>query len=355
MRSLLLISALLISVTLFSQSKKPSQSPDPFRTQIDARVKAEIERLSVVGGGKLGVTAIHVESGKIFSQYGSDPFPMASTYKVPIAIQLLTRVDSGKLSLDQMVEITRADLHPGSGMIADRFNWPGNIRPGIAMSVRALMELMLLISDNSATDICLRLAGGPASVNACMKRLGVNGIRVDRPTAILIADLLGVQWPSNKPWLNSTFDSLANLISAEDAKMFEKKFDDDIRDTSTPDAMADLLLKLYTKPILKEPSRLLLLDIMRRCESGLARLKGLLPQGTEVAHKTGTIGIASNDVGIITLPGDAGHLVVAAFVKASTKEIPDRERAIAEVARLLYDHFVLFHEVPKVQVGLQGK
>src|ERR1700754_3088022 len=130
MRALLFVFTLLISFGVYSQSKKSPTPPDPLRAQIDARLKAEVERLSVVGGGKLGVTAIHVESGKTFSQNGSDPFPMASTYKVPIAIQLLTRVDSGMLSLDQMVEITRDDMHPGSGMIADRFNWPGNVRPG---------------------------------------------------------------------------------------------------------------------------------------------------------------------------------------------------------------------------------
>ncbi|MFM8349166.1 MAG: serine hydrolase, partial [Bacteroidota bacterium] len=72
-----------------------------------------------------------------------------------------------------------------------------------------------------------------------------------------------------------------------------------------------------------------------------ARIKGLLPAGTQVRHKTGTIGVATNDVGIITLPGDAGHLVIAAFVRSSEKEIPARENAIAQVARVLHDHFLL--------------
>ena len=80
---------------------------------------------------------------------------------------------------------------------------------------------------------------------------------------------------------------------------------------------------------------------MKRCESGLARLKGSLPPATEVMHKTGTIGMTTNDVGIITLPGDAGHVAIAVFVKSSTKEIPERERAIAEVTRAIHDYFVL--------------
>lgn len=85
---------------------------------------------------------------------------------------------------------------------------------------------------------------------------------------------------------------------------------------------------------------MLLLDVMRRCETGLTRLKGALPPGTEVMHKTGTIGMTTNDVGIVTLPGDAGHLVISIFVKSSEKPIPDRERAIAEVARALHDYYL---------------
>lgn len=79
---------------------------------------------------------------------------------------------------------------------------------------------------------------------------------------------------------------------------------------------------------------------MRRCRTGEARLRGLLPQGTELAHKTGTIGGTTNDVGIITLPDNAGHVAIAAFVKASEKEVSARERAIAEIARAVHDFFL---------------
>ena len=78
---------------------------------------------------------------------------------------------------------------------------------------------------------------------------------------------------------------------------------------------------------------------MRRCRTGEKRLKGLLPPGTEVAHKTGTIGRASNDVGIIALPDGGGSVAVAVFVKESEKEIPERERVIAQIGRALYDYY----------------
>jgi beta-lactamase class A len=203
------------------------------------------------------------------------------------------------------------------------------------------MELMLLISDNSATDICLRLAGGPGAVNACTRRLGVSGLSVDRPTAYLISDWLGVRMDSREPWSPQRFDSLEKKLSPEQIRASSLAFDGDLKDTSTPDAMSELLLKLYTKAVLKPETGSLLLDILRRCETGLTRLKGALPPHTEVMHKTGTIGMTANDVGIITLPNDGGHLVISVFTKSSEKPLPERERAIAEVTRALHDYFLL--------------
>jgi beta-lactamase class A len=145
----------------------------------------------------------------------------------------------------------------------------------------------------------------------------------------------------NQPWASSRFDSLQKVLTAEQMKVSSRTFDGDPRDTSTPEAMSELLLKLYSQPILKPETKLLLLDILRRCETGLTRLKGSLPPNTEVLHKTGTIGMTANDVGIVTLPNDAGHLVVSIFTMTSEKPLPDRERSIAEVARVLYDYFTL--------------
>jgi beta-lactamase class A len=72
----------------------------------------------------------------------------------------------------------------------------------------------------------------------------------------------------------------------------------------------------------------------------MARIKGALPPDTEVLHKTGTIGMSTIDVGIITLPGDAGHIALSVFVKSSKKEAALKERAIAEVSRTIYDYFL---------------
>jgi beta-lactamase class A len=203
------------------------------------------------------------------------------------------------------------------------------------------MELMLLISDNSATDVLLRTASGADAVTARMRALGIDGISVNRSTAQLIADWIGAtDLPAEDQWTPAVFTAAFRAVTPEAQKAAAKRFDADPRDTSTPNGMAALLERIYRKDLLKAETAELLLDIMRRCKTGDARLKGLLPQGTEVAHKTGTIGGTTNDVGIITLPDNAGHVAIAAFVKSSEKDVPARERAIAEIARAVHDFFL---------------
>lgn len=302
------------------------------------RLEREIARLAKIGGGVTGVSAIHLETGRRVSLNGAERFPMASTYKIPIAVELLARVDAGEVKLDEMVELKLSDLHPGSGTLSDLFN-----KGGLALSVRNLMELMLLISDNSATDALLKIAGGADAVTQRMRKLGIEGINVNRSTALLIADWRGAtQLPPEEKWMPSVFDLAFGAVKPEDRKEAAKRFEQDSRDTSTPDAMTALLERIYRKDLLEAKSADLLLDIMRRCRTGEARLKGILPEETQVAHKTGTIGSSTNDVGIITLPDAAGHVAIAVFVKTSEKEIAARERAIAEIARAVHDFF-LFH------------
>lgn len=330
-----LLVILVLGGTVASQtpaSRRGGSSSEPALQTLER----EITRLAKVSGGVAGVTAIHLETGRRVSLNGADRFPMASTFKVPIAVQLLTRIDKGEIKLDQMIEIKQSDLHPGSGTISDLFN-----KGGLALSVRNLLELMLLISDNSATDVLLRTAGGPEAVTARMRALGIEGISVNRSTAQLIADWAGVSTlPPQDQWTPVTFFVAFAAVKPEDRKTAATKFDSDPRDTSTPDGMAALLERIYRKDILKPESADLLMDIMRRCRTGDTRLKGLLPQGTEVAHKTGTIGGATNDVGIITLPDNAGHVVIAAFTRSSDKDGASRDRGIAEIARAVYDFFL---------------
>lgn len=299
-------------------------------------LEKELARLATVSGGTMGVAAIHIESGRSAYLNADEPFPMASTYKVPIAAQLLHRVDEGELELTRMIDFAPGDLSPGSGTLSHLFD-----DPGVSLSMRNLLELMLLISDNSATDICLREAGGGARVTGRMKEIGVEGVRVDRSTLELISDWIGVEdVPARSDLTLDMYGDLVRAVSDAQRDKANDAFKTDPRDTATPRGMGALLGKIWNGEILSKESTALLIDIMTRCETGDARLKGLLPEGTVVVHKTGTIGGTTNDVGIITLPHDRGHVIVAAFVKDSTLPVPARERAIAEAARAAHDYFL---------------
>ncbi len=306
------------------------------QTGSEPLLEEEWRRLEPLSGGRLGLAAVHLETGRTAYLHPDERFPMASTYKVPIAVELLRRVDEGEFGLDRMVDIEPSDLSPGSGVISRLLD-----DPGVSLSIRNLLELMLLVSDNSATDICLRTAGGSERVTERMAELGVEGIQVGRSTADLITNYVGAEnLPPRGERVRATYTEHYEQVPDEDRERARAAFEADRRDTATPRGMAELLVRIWKGEGLAAESRGLLLDIMERCETGAGRLKGRLPQGTVVAHKTGTIGRTTNDVGIITLPSGAGHLVVAAFVEESDEPVPVREKAIAEAARAAHDYFL---------------
>jgi beta-lactamase class A len=297
----------------------------------------QLELLSRLNDGVTGVSAIHIETGRSVSLRGSNPFPMASAFKVPVGVQIMTLVDEGKLTLDEMVTLGPSDLHPGSGALSELM-----FHPGVSLSIENLMELMLVISDNTAADVMLREAGGPAAVTARMRALGLPGIRVDRSTALLISDWSGARrLPPETEWNRDMWDRLYDAVPEREHMRARRAEWADPRDTATPDDMAKLLAHIWKKDLFQPAHAGELLDIMERCQTGKSRIKGMLPEGTDVAHKTGSLGGVVNDVGVITLPNGLGHVAIAVFVKGFTKKEEEAARTIAEISRTIYDYFVL--------------
>jgi beta-lactamase class A len=330
---------LVLSVPGFSQSEKTKKEPEPVQQTspiVEQRLNQELERIAKLAKGKVGFCAVHLESGKQVAMNLQERFPMASTVKVAIAVELLTKIEKGELSLRTMVDLKPSDLHPGSGTLETLF-----AKPGVQLSVENLLELMMVISDNSATDILLNLVGGVEPVRARLKALGIGGMSVDRTIVELIADLQGVTLPPSDQWTVGFYDKLEASTTPESRRAAALKLETDPRDTSTPEAMVNLLTQIYQAKALKPASRDLLLAVMERCRGGLARIKGYLPPATVVAHKTGSLNAsATDDVGIITLPGDAGHIVIAVFITASAQAAAEREQTIAHLSRTVYDYFL---------------
>ena len=314
---------------------QPSASGDVELCFVPDSLGAELRKITRRVGHEIGVTAVHLETGARISFNGDRPFPMASVSKLPMAIEFLRRVDAGEIDLSEDLVVPTTDFRAGYSPLA---SWSGG-RDERA-TVDSLFRLMIEVSDNTATDVILRMAGGPERVTGLLRDLGIRDMRVDRSEARTFADLSGI--PDTVPESDLSrwaYFRMRDALPENVRQQARLRFGDDPRDTSTPDAMVDLLARIHAGEGLSPDSREYLLAAMQASRSGPRRLKGLLPAGTPVAHKTGTIAAAINDVGIITLPGESGHVAIAVFVYTFHRTEWRRERTIAEVARLVYDHF----------------
>lgn len=307
--------------------------PRPPSSQSDARLEQEIARLSAAVGGEVGVAARVLESGRQVAMNRDARFPMASTFKVAVAATILSQVDAGLLSLGQIVPV-RPDQVVDTDGIARVFP-PRDL----SVSVEVLLEAMLTQSDNTATDVLVELAGGPAAVTGWVRGQGILDLSVDRDTAGLIRSYFDLPPGPVVEGLRAAAQADPQRVAREDRP--KPAFDDDPRDTSTPEAMLRLLSRIYRGEALSRPSTERIRAMMQRCATGQARLRGRLPPGTVVLDKTGTLGGSLNDVGVVSLPNGLGHLVIVVFIKKSPVPFEDRERLIADIGRAIYD-FMLF-------------
>jgi beta-lactamase class A len=259
-----------------------------------------------VSDATFGVTAIHLESGKRLSIRNTERFPMGSVYKFPIALAVLHRVDTGTLSLSQSVTIEPRDFSPGHSPLRDEAHG----KP-ITITVRELLRSMVSLSDNTACDYFLRTLGAQG-VNARLAELGASNIRVDRTEKQMAADL--------------------------HARGGVDRYARDVRDTATPDGMADLLVAFWRgRDGLSKESHELLVHWMTVTPTGPKRVKAGLPNGATFVHKTGTMPGTANDVGIIVSPDGKQHIAVAIFGKGSRRDVTaETEADIAAIARKIY-------------------
>ncbi len=294
-------------------------------------------RIAAQTDGMVGVAVQKVGGGPLTTLNAGTTFPMASTFKIAVAGAIFAKIDAGQLKLDTMVTVDPAVIVNSAG-IAEQMP-----HPGVAMSVHNLLELMLTRSDNTATDVMVAQAGGPAAVTAWLRKVGIaSGQRVDADTARLIYRALDITpGPGTfRENIDRAFAADASKRERDQKRTPNAPFNADPRDASTPEAMVQLLLKIEAGKALSASSTKTLIEIMQRCHTGTARLPGLLPKGTVVAHKTGTLMSIANDVGIVTLP-DGGKFAIAVFVKGDTKGVETQERVIAEIARTAYDYYLL--------------
>jgi beta-lactamase class A len=227
---------------------------------------------------------------------------MQSVYKFPIAMAVLAQVDQGKLKLDQKIRVEASDVLQGSRILDEKSQ-------GMEFSLAELLKYMVSESDGTSCDVLLRQVGEPRVVTEYLRGLGVNDIVVAH-----------------------TEKELAQGTAVK------------YRNYATPDAAVVLLRVFHEGKELSKSSQALLLQLMTETTTGPKRIKGLLPDGTVVAHKTGTsstvngVTAATNDVGLVTLP-NGRHMAIAVFVSDSGANNAVREEVIAKVAKAAWDEW----------------
>ena len=289
--STLLIFFLLNSFSCFSQF-----------TALDEQLKA----IASNAIGKVSIAATLIEDSISYSFYGDERCIMQSVFKFPIALAILNRVDKGEFSLQHKMHISPKEMEFKTWSPLRDSLPNGNVN----ISFADLIYYSVALSDNVACDVLLRYFKKPKEVEKYIK----------------------------------SFDIEDFAIKYNERKM-QKNYKNQYKNYSSPKAMIAILCKFFDKKILSETNTNFLYDVMLNTETGVNRIKKLLPAGTKVAHKTGTSGTneqgltyAVNDVGILTL-SNGKHLALAIFVNESYASVENMEATIALSAKAIYDFF----------------
>lgn len=264
-----------------------------------ARLTSGISRsmaaLEARSGGRLGVAVLDTKTGATFGHRADERFALCSTFKALVAGLILARVDQGKERLDRRIRYGRDVL------VAHSPATEKHVDDG--MTVGALCEATVTLSDNAAANLLLDTFGGPPALTAFLRTLGDKVTRLDR----------------REPELNIVKPG-------------------EIHDTTSPRAMLGSLRALALGTALSPGSRQQLVDWLVANQTGDKRLRAGVPAGWKVGDKTGSWGDSkggtTNDIGVIWPPGRP-PLLITAYLGGSTLPADQRNAVIAEVARIV--------------------
>ncbi|HEU4778356.1 MAG TPA: class A beta-lactamase [Steroidobacteraceae bacterium] len=259
----------------------------------------ELKRIRERIGGRLGVHALDSQSGKRWGLDENSRYAMASTFKLPLAAALLWQVDRKAFTLEHSLAISRKDLLLNSPAVEAK-----TAARADAMTIRELCGAVVTQSDNTAANILLAGIGGPRGLTSFFRTLGDEVSQLDR----------------NEPGLNTNLPG-------------------DSRDTTTPRAMVDSMLKIFTQDVLSIPSRALLIDWMIASRTGLDRVRAGLPRSWNPGDKTGTgENGAFNDL-VVAYPPKRRPVFMAVYMDASKLGPKELAAAHADIGTLIGKEF----------------
>lgn len=253
--------------------------------------------------GQVAVSVKHLKSGTSFEYRATEPMPTASLIKFPVMIEAYRQVQEGKLKLDTLITLKAEDKVPGSGILTPHFS------PGLSLSLRDAIQLMIAYSDNTATNLVLDQIGLSATAET-MERLNCPNTKIH--AKVFKADTSIFPDRSQRFGLGST-------TAGEMVRLLELLHKHELVDPAACDAM---------------------LAHLSACEDR-EKFPADLPAGTKLAHKTGSVAAVRTDAGILETPSGAIALCVLTSQNKDQRWVPENAGNVlcANIARAVYDHF----------------
>ena len=283
----------------------------------------------------MGVAVLDLASGEEVHIHGDELFPLCSVVKIPVLATAFREIRAGHFALTDRWELTTAEKNLGSGTL--RF-----LEDGLRPTVRDLLTLMIIISDNTATDMIIHRVGVPA-IHDYMHQLGLTNTHIVMTIRQIFEDILPDADPTQDPYELALKSQ--QHPPRRDARAYRSTPENNVSTPRDMNRLLDLIFKgqVVDRPACDEMLAILLLQQLND------RLPRFLPAGTRVAHKTGTLAGFRNDSGIIYV-NDNTHVAVTAFAKWDSDAVrgdpvAERERihaidtAFGRIGRLVYDHF----------------
>lgn len=259
-----------------------------------ASAEAQLAELERSCGGRLGVVAFNTTSGARLQHRAHERFPFCSTFKLMLAATVLERSAKDPSLLARRISYGKADIIPNSPVTEK------HVADG--MTVAALCAATIQYSDNAAANLLMKMLGGPADVTAFARTIGDQVFRLDR-------------WETE---LNTAIPG-------------------DLRDTTTPAAMADSVQRLVLGDALAGAQRSQLQTWLLGNTTSAERFMAAVPPGWKVGDKTGAGSYGTNnDVGVMWPPAGA-PLVVAVYLTFPDKDAKNRNDVVAAAARIAVD------------------
>lgn len=257
-----------------------------------AAVQQAVAGLERRHGGRLGVAILDTANSSPIAYRGDERFALCSTFKFLAAAFVLARVDRKEESLSRRVFYKKEDLvtySPTTGKYAGAEGLP----------LGEICEAAVTLSDNTAGNLMLDSFGGPAGLTGYLRSLGDGVTRLDRRETALNENIPG-----------------------------------DLRDTTTPLAMLEILRQTVLGSALSESARAQLTAWLLANKTGDKKLRAGVPQGWRVGDKTGAgAHNATNDIAVLWPPARAPIIVTAYYTDAQASD-DERSAVLAEVGRL---------------------